>query len=85
MTIRATLRVRRVRDRKIRILRYVNVIDICVKKRKRRFLFEQSRIIERDCSYLGYHTRCRGFLAFYAYAKDVHITKDPPRTFSFAY
>lgn len=35
-------------------------------------------------SYLGYHRRCRGFLAFYAYAKDVHITKDPPRTFSFA-
>jgi len=48
-------------------------------EKRKRFLFKQSRIIERDSSYLGYHTRCRGFLAFYAYAKDVHITKDPPR------
>lgn len=55
------------------------------KKRKEEgFLLKQSRIIERDYSYLGYHRRCRGFLAFYAYAKDVHITKDPPRTFNFA-
>lgn len=61
-----------------------SAIYIRLKTQEEGFLLKQSRIIERDYSYLGYHRRCRGFLAFYAYAKDVHITKDPPRTFSFA-
>ena len=40
------------------------------------FSRNELRSLSWSVQYLGYHRRCGGFLAFHAYAKDVHIAED---------